>query len=72
MDAVRRVLDPGAVALAGDRIAAVGTPDELAGWRSARTIDCSGKAVLPGLVDRHNHLFQYLIRGLVVSKSLGA
>jgi 5-methylthioadenosine/S-adenosylhomocysteine deaminase len=64
VDDDRRVLEPGAVAVANDRIAAVGTPEELAPWRAERTVDCSGKAVIPGLVDCHNHLFQYLARGL--------
>lgn len=64
VDDRRRVLDPGAVAISGDRIAAVGTLEELSGYRAARTIDCSGKAVIPGLVDCHNHLFQTLGRGL--------
>src|ERR671930_2088393 len=64
VDDDRRVLEPGAVAIAGDRIVAVGTPDELAGMRAARTVDCRGAAVLPGLIDCHNHLFQGLARGL--------
>lgn len=64
VDDERRVLDPGAVAIAGDRIVAVGSPDELVHWRATRTIDCRGKAVLPGLVDCHTHLFQALVRGL--------
>jgi 5-methylthioadenosine/S-adenosylhomocysteine deaminase len=58
------VFDPGAVAITGDRIVAVGTPDDLAAIRGSRTIDCRGKAVIPGFVDCHNHLFQFLTRGL--------
>ncbi len=64
VDDDRRVLDPGAVAIAADRIVAVGTPNELATFRAARTVDCSGSAIIPGLVDCHNHLFQGLARGL--------
>jgi len=70
VDDDRRVLEPGAVAITGDRIAAVGTPTELAGYRSRRTIDCSGKALMPGLIDCHNHLFQGLGRGLGEGMSL--
>jgi 5-methylthioadenosine/S-adenosylhomocysteine deaminase len=70
VDDDRRVLEPGAVAIAGERIVAVGTPDELKGFRAARTIDCRGKAVIPGLVDCHNHLFQGLARGLGEGMSL--
>jgi 5-methylthioadenosine/S-adenosylhomocysteine deaminase len=64
VDDERRVLEPGAVAIRGERIVAVGTPEELQGWQAARRMDCTGKAVIPGLIDCHNHLFQYLARGL--------
>jgi predicted amidohydrolase YtcJ len=49
-----------AVAIAGDRIVATGTHDEinrLAG-PSARRIDLRGRSVLPGLVDNHLHLLR--------------
>ncbi|MDE0377519.1 MAG: amidohydrolase [bacterium] len=64
VDDERRVLEPGAVAIRGDRILAVGTPGDLEGFRATRVIDCSGKAVLPGFVDTHTHMFQSLGRGL--------
>ena len=64
VDDERRVHEPGAVAIRGDRILAVGTPTDLDGYRSARVIDCAGKAVLPGFVDTHTHMFQSLGRGL--------
>lgn len=59
-----RVLDPGAVAVTGSVITAVGTPEELADHTARRTVDCTGRVVIPGLVDCHNHLFQLLGRGL--------
>ena len=40
------------VAVNGDRISAVG---RLAGASAARTIDCTGRIVAPGLIDVHNH-----------------
>lgn len=56
LDAARRVLDPGAVAVRGTRIEAVGTPDELAAAHpDARTIDLGDCVLLPGLVDTHGH-----------------
>ncbi|MCE2530423.1 MAG: amidohydrolase [Acidimicrobiia bacterium] len=64
VDDERRVIEPGAVAVSGNRIVAVGSVDDLAGYRARRTIDCSGHAVLPGLIDTHDHLFQGLARGL--------
>ena len=64
VDDDRRVIEPGAVAVTGNRIVAVGPVADLAGYRARRTIDCTGHAVLPGLIDTHNHLFQGLARGL--------
>lgn len=64
VDDGRRVFDPGAVAVTGDRIVAVGPVEDLAGWEADRRIDTTGMAVLPGFVDTHQHLFQYLMRGL--------
>lgn len=64
VDDERRVLEPGAVAVTGDRILAVGAPEDLASYRPRRRIDCTGKAVIPGLIDGHNHLFLGLVRSL--------
>jgi 5-methylthioadenosine/S-adenosylhomocysteine deaminase len=63
LDDDRRVLDPGSVAIAGEKIVAVGPPGEL-DCAPRRTIDCAGSAVIPGLIDCHTHLFQSLTRGL--------
>lgn len=52
------IIQDGAVLIAGEKIAAVGTTDEIAKHELARTadeIDCSGKVVLPGFVDSHTH-----------------
>lgn len=64
VDDRRRVIDPGAVAITGDRIVEVGSPHDLGHYRADRIIDATGSAVLPGFVDTHQHLFQYLMRGL--------
>ncbi|MEV6280674.1 amidohydrolase [Nocardia sp. NPDC051832] len=64
VDDARTVHEPGAVAITGSRIVAVGSCAELAGWQAETVIDCTGKAVLPGFVDGHNHLYQALARGL--------
>lgn len=45
----------GDVAIVGDKIAAVAAPEALKDMPSARTIDASGKIVLPGGVDPHIH-----------------
>lgn len=48
------VLEDATVLVEGDRIAAVGRDVELPA--GAEVIDCSGKTVIPGLVDVHAHL----------------
>ena len=49
-----------AVAIAGDRIVAVGTNQEMARLAGANTrrIDLMGKSVTPGLIDNHMHLLR--------------
>jgi 5-methylthioadenosine/S-adenosylhomocysteine deaminase len=70
VDDDRRVYDPGAVAITGERIVAVGSASDLGGYRAARVVECRGKAVIPGFVDCHNHLFQALARGIGEGLSL--
>nr|ACF86649.1 unknown [Zea mays] len=66
MDDAFRVLQDGAVAVAGDRIAAVGpSADVLAAFPCAvQTLDLGGRIVLPGLVNTHVHTSQQLARGI--------
>jgi 5-methylthioadenosine/S-adenosylhomocysteine deaminase len=65
MDASRRVLKDGAVAIEGSRIVDVGPTEELAPRYSAETvIDASGMAVLPGFVNVHTHLPSIFVRGV--------
>lgn len=56
VDGRRRIIDDGAVAIEGPRIAAVGKTSELAGERADLEIDARDKVVLPGLVNAHVHL----------------
>ncbi|MEQ9330035.1 amidohydrolase family protein [Thalassobaculum sp.] len=63
VDPERRVIEDGAVAIAGDRIVAVGPAAEVTAAHPApRVIDARGKAVLPGLVDGHAHAGHGLIK----------
>ena len=65
MDARRRVIEDGAVAVSGGRIVAVGTRGDVAGRYAAReTIDARGRAVIPGLVNGHTHIPMSLFRGI--------
>jgi len=63
MDADRRVLSPGYVAVADDRIIGVGPQAECPYDRAERVIDASRKAVLPGFVNAHTHAIHILMRG---------
>jgi 5-methylthioadenosine/S-adenosylhomocysteine deaminase len=65
MDAEWRVFDPGAVAIAAGRIAAVGPEEEVAPrFHAAEVVDCRGMAIIPGLVNGHGHAPMSLLRGL--------
>jgi predicted amidohydrolase YtcJ len=46
-----------AIAIAGNRIAAIGTTDEISGLAGpgTETIDLDGNTVTPGIIDTHNH-----------------
>jgi 5-methylthioadenosine/S-adenosylhomocysteine deaminase len=58
---------PGAVAVRGDSIVAVGPEDEIKGEYAARAqeiIDCQGKILMPGLINAHTHVPMTLLRGL--------
>ena len=59
MDAERRELDGGWVAITGGFVSAVGTGPAPP---AARTIDATDCLVTPGLVNTHHHLFQNLTR----------
>ncbi len=51
------LVDGGAIAAVGGRIAFVGSGDDLpSGWRADETTDLEGRVVTPGLVDCHTHL----------------
>jgi len=65
VDAARRVIPRGAVAIDGSRIVAVGTAVEIAArFQPRATIDATGQVVMPGLVNTHTHAPMVLYRGL--------
>ncbi|UCD43886.1 MAG: amidohydrolase family protein, partial [Candidatus Bathyarchaeota archaeon] len=64
LDPERKAIRDGAVAVEGDRITAVGKTEGLAReYGSDDVIDASGKIVMPGLVNAHNHVYQTIMRG---------
>ena len=64
MDTSAEIFEPGAVAIKGDRIAAVGLESDLKHLSAKRVVDCSARAVIPSFVSAHDHLFQNAARGL--------
>lgn len=50
-----------AVAIVGDKIAAVGTSSEIAAWigEGTKVIDLAGKTAIPGFIEGHGHYTSY-------------
>ncbi len=65
IDASRRVIDDGAVAVRGDAIVAVGPRAELeAKYISTRRISAPYGLIMPGLINGHTHAAMTLFRGI--------
>src|SRR3954451_19688451 len=62
MDERFTIHQPGALAVSGDSIVAVGP--EAATLEAAERIDCGGNVVMPGLINAHTHVPMALLRGL--------
>jgi 5-methylthioadenosine/S-adenosylhomocysteine deaminase len=65
VDAARRVIPRGSVAIDGRDIVAVDTAEQIAAaYRGRETIDAAGGVVMPGLINTHTHAPMVLFRGL--------
>ena len=65
MDDQMTLYEPGAVAINGDTIVAVGkAADLLASIQAKQVHDCGGKVLMPGMVNAHTHVPMTLLRGL--------
>ena len=65
MDEEDTIFPVGAVAIDGERIAAVGTPEEIRGrFRGRDEIDAKDSLVMPGLVNGHTHAAMTCFRGI--------
>jgi len=69
LDAARREIAEGHVVVAGTRIVAVGTGPAPA-YDGARVVDGRGCLVTPGFVNTHQHLYQWVTRGLAPDATL--
>lgn len=71
LDAERRVIENGAVAVRGDRIVAVGPRGRIAAaFRPRARLDRPSALLAPGLVNAHTHAPMSLLRGLADDKRL--
>jgi 5-methylthioadenosine/S-adenosylhomocysteine deaminase len=57
-------IENGAVAVAGDRIAAIGPADDFSNASATRVLDARGGIIMPGLINTHTHAAMTLFRGL--------
>ncbi|MGH9174291.1 MAG: amidohydrolase family protein, partial [Vicinamibacterales bacterium] len=65
IDRERRLLDPGAVAIRGERVIAVGERDAISRqYPGATVVRLEHHVILPGLVDSHGHAGHGLIKGI--------
>jgi len=71
MDASRRILEDGAIAVRGESIVDIGPSAEIRKrYKAKRLVPAKGKIVLPGLVNTHNHAPMVLFRGIADDLSL--
>lgn len=64
MDGDYTIYDPGYVAIEGGRIQALGPAAEADGLKADRRLDATGKLILPGLINGHQHAPMALFRGV--------
>ncbi len=65
MDEQLNQYNPGAAAVSGDSLVAIGPEAEIRKeYKGKETIDCEGKVLMPGLINAHTHVPMTLLRGL--------
>ena len=65
MDENLTIYEPGAIAIQGNQILAVGDETEVCQqYTATQIIDCGGKVLMPGLINAHTHAAMTLLRGL--------
>ena len=53
-----KIISNTVVLIEGEKISALGSPNEIRIPAEARRVDCTGKFILPGYIDTHVHFFQ--------------
>jgi 5-methylthioadenosine/S-adenosylhomocysteine deaminase len=65
MDATRRVIDDGGIAVKNGRIVAIGSRSEIeSSYSATQRVSATGKLISPGLINGHTHIPMVLFRGL--------
>ncbi|MEJ5083269.1 MULTISPECIES: amidohydrolase family protein [unclassified Ochrobactrum] len=65
VDPKRRIIENGGIAIEKDRIVDIGTAEEIQPMHTGKKIiDCTGKLIIPGLIDAHGHAGHALIRSI--------
>ncbi len=65
MDEEMHQYEPGAAAISGESLLAVGSEAEIRkAFSATQVVDCGGKVLMPGLVNAHTHAPMTLLRGL--------
>jgi 5-methylthioadenosine/S-adenosylhomocysteine deaminase len=65
MDAQRRVIENGAVAIRGERIVAIGSQQEInRAYQPKQRLDRPDELIAPGLINTHTHAPMVLLRGV--------
>ena len=65
MDAEKRLIENGAVAVQKSKIVAIGTASDIARkFLAKQTINTQNKAIIPGLINTHTHIPMSLFRGI--------
>ncbi|MDQ3810764.1 MAG: amidohydrolase family protein, partial [Chloroflexota bacterium] len=72
IDADRRVIQDGAIVIAGQRITHVGKASDLVDQAAERTIDAAGLLVTPAFVNAHMHIsYAHAVRGIFPDDFVG-
>lgn len=68
VDSERRVVRDAGIAIKGEHIAFMGKATEVSEqYQAKRTLDCTDKLIIPGLVNAHIHYSHHLSKGLMAS-----